>query len=108
MQLIFEIIEHQQGIEQGCKKCRTILMKGNFAIGITVRLEAKTVEDGPRFKRLLGTPPRECCGETKTLIQTFTTLEEAEAEKDRVIQHIQGKGGVEGLHFLEWIIPSNN
>ena len=83
-------------------------MTGNFAIGITIRLEtSEGVENGPRAKRLLATPPQECCGETKTLIQTFATTEEAEAEKNRVIQHIQ-ENGVEGLHFLKWIIPSNN
>ncbi len=96
------VVEHPQGIVQGCKKCRQILKRGNFSIGLHVR------EDGVDYKYLLGAPPQEHCGEEKKFIVCFETEEEAEAEKDRVLAHLSNTGSTAGLRLMEFAKPGVN
>ncbi len=97
------VVEHPMGFIQGCKVCREVLMKGNFAIGIHVR------ENGSNFKYFLGASPQpEHCGEQKRLIQTFETDVEAEAEKLKVLAHLSEKGTTKGLPLMGFFDPRLN
>ena len=97
-----QVVEHLHGITQGCKKCRTVLLRGNYVIGLVFKDGAETK------KYLLGAPPQEHCGEPKTFFQVFQTAEEADVEKEKIVVHINQKGTTEGLRLVAWIIPSNN
>jgi hypothetical protein len=97
------VVEHPEGIVQGCKVCREVLVKGNFAIGIHVR------ENGSNFKYFLGVSPQpEHCGEQKKFIQTFITETEAEAEKLKVLAYLSEKGTTEGLPLIGFFDPKLN
>ncbi len=97
------VVEHPEGIVQGCKVCREVLKRGNFAIGIHVR------ENGSNFKYFLGASPQpEHCGEQKKFIQTFETDVEAETEKIRVLAHLSEKGSTEGLSLIGFFDPKLN
>jgi len=100
--LVVQVVTHPHGITQGCKKCQTVLLEGNFAIGLIVK------EGEESKKYLLGAPPQEHCGEPKTFFQIFQTAEEADVEKERVVAHLNEKGTTEGLRLVAWIIPGNN
>lgn len=97
-----QIVEHPHGIQQGCKKCRTVLLTGNFAIGLTLK-EGETTK-----KYLLGGPPQEHCGEMKAFFLVFDTLDVAEAEKTWVESYLTEHKTTEGLCLIDWIIPTNN
>ncbi len=96
------VVEPPTGVVQGCKKCRTVLVKGNFLIGIHVR------ENRSDFRYFLGAPPQEHCGEQKNFLQCFETEEEAEAEKIKVLSHLSEKGTTEGLPLMGFFDRKSN
>ena len=86
-----QVVYLQQGINQGCKVCRKVLISGNYLVRLIVQ------DDGQTHSYLLGMQPFEHCGETKYMFQCFKTEEGALAAVDQVNKHLDETGSTEGL-----------
>ena len=95
---VVSVVEHPGGIAQGCKRCGEILHQGKFTIGLFV------YANGIEYKYLLGGPREMHCGEEKNFLMCFKTEEDAEAEKQNVLSHVQKNGSTEGLRLMEIVV----
>ena len=98
------IFPHEPGINQGCKKCRTVYVSGHkYALGLRVK-EGDNTHD-----YLIGVdPPVSCCGEQKAFFQSFVSNEEAQAAAEMVQAQINRDGSTKNLRLVDWAIPSSN
>lgn len=96
------VVDNPVRVIQGCKVCRNILDSGRYIVGFHI------VDNGQEFHYLLGVPEDVYhCGEKKTMIMTFDSLDAAEAEVSRVVAHIEKEKSTFGLRLLNFTIVPN-
>lgn len=74
-----------------CEKCRTVLARGKYAVGLELRGEHLLVGEKP---------PRQCCGAEVLVAPVYQSMEAAEQAMAEVIQGLQAVGDTSELCTL--------
>jgi|SRR3989344_5532477 len=98
-----QILFNEQGLSNGCKRCREIFNRGQFSIGLSVG-------NGPTAKRyVVGIdPPVWCCGEEKKYILIFANESDAKTIETELFEHLKTKKTTEGLRLYELSLGGQN
>lgn len=75
-----------------CKRCRAVLSKGYFGIGIQIGIHSYLVSEHP---------PKVCCGFESRPPLLFPDAASAKEASREVAEALVRVGGVENLHVLE-------
>lgn len=86
------VLHHPAGISAGCAKCRTIIAKGQFAVGVKIG----------EYRYVAGNnPPKTCCGEEKKVPLLFDNEPLAALAAQGVVETLKKDGNTSNLRLLQ-------